>query len=239
MIVPNPYFDWIQKETDQVNNTSSDWKGNVVTHCIPKRYQYFCKIFHRMYQDKNISNEQLLWRDCDPNEEFVLGNLITYKELAEKYRLNYTKEFSTNSISMLFNRSLPRYLISPEEGDMEIDMVKEIVKNLNPFSQGKRCYFYYPFLKKRHWDGEDQIFQGALEEVLVLSTKEDPLGSPTYWWPEDKSWCLCTDFDLDFTLFGGTKEMVESILNNPLLEAIWVDSNTRIDYRADEGNVPN
>jgi len=49
---------------------------------------------------------------------------------------------------------------------------------------------------------------------------------------------LCTDYDLDFSLIGGNKEIIDVILSNSELECIEVDINTRIDYRADWRNVP-
>ena len=61
-------------------------------------------------------------------------------------------------------------------------------------------------------------------------------GSPTYWWPESRAWCICTDWDLTSTLVGGPHELVELLASDSDLECIIVKPTMRVDSDADRAN---
>ena len=42
---------------------------------------------------------------------------------------------------------------------------------------------------------------------------------PSFWWPADQSWFVATDIDASSTYVGGSKELINQILNDPCLEA--------------------
>lgn len=44
--------------------------------------------------------------------------------------------------------------------------------------------------------------------------------SPSFFWPEDHSWCVATEVDADTTLVGGSRDLIAEITNSPLLEAL-------------------
>lgn len=41
------------------------------------------------------------------------------------------------------------------------------------------------------------------DEVRTFLTEGKYRFTPEYWWPTDCSWCLCSDYDLMFTVVGG------------------------------------
>jgi hypothetical protein len=43
--------------------------------------------------------------------------------------------------------------------------------------------------------------------------------SPQLVWPEDRAWCVATEIDLDSTVVGGTRAVVDAVLADPGLEA--------------------
>ncbi|HWO77404.1 MAG TPA: hypothetical protein VNM69_16180 [Bacillus sp. (in: firmicutes)] len=235
-------FKWIQEEKESID--FENWKGCKVSNLLPARYNHYCKIMHPIYLDSTIKDESLLWSQCNPDEpvQFVFGERLTLKELAEKYKLHYTKEISTWTISHLLG-GIPRYLFIPEEGSIDEKTLRELVSVLKPFTKGIQCYFQYHLLKIVHsFPGKienGQLYYGKLEDVFQLYEMGDGrrFGSPSYWWAEDKSWCLHTDFDSDFSLLGGSKEIVEALLSNYELECIEVDVSTRVDNKADKKNL--
>ncbi|QKE72063.1 hypothetical protein HPK19_04290 [Arthrobacter citreus] len=233
------FFDWIKLNIDELESDSPEWKGNFVSQCLPKNFSYYCKILHPVYRDQKIKDEHLLWseRRIGVDQKIRIGERLFYKDLVKKYNVQSTKEISTNTFSQIYG-SLPRYIISPDEGNMEINLVEELVKILKPMTLKQKCYFHYYFLKTEDWYGDDLLFSGKLEDVLNLYDLNGLHGSPTYWWAEDQSWCLCTDYDLDFSLIGGTRELIDALLSNSELECFEVNIDTRIDYRADWKNVP-
>ncbi|MFO1443645.1 hypothetical protein KDN24_10555 [Bacillus sp. Bva_UNVM-123] len=211
-------FEWIQEETNRN-------KVGFISNVIPNRYHYFCKILHPIYRDKNIKDERLLWSQCDPDEEvqFNIGERLWFKDLAKKYNIEYTNSISSRD----FFRSLggyPRYMVFPDEGSMELNEVGKIVSVLQPFTQGEKCYFYYDLLKTVNIDpvANGYLYFGDLKDLIDLS--KQPHGSATYWWNQSKTWCLYTDYDLDYSIVGGKKEVIESLLSDDSLECIEIGS---------------
>ncbi|WP_404448479.1 hypothetical protein LG307_04325 [Sutcliffiella horikoshii] len=206
-------YKWIEKETVSVD--FENWNGGKACNLIPNRYTHYCKIINStFYRDRGITDETLLWSQFHPNEheiEIDLGEGITLKELASKYDIPYDKKISSKSIERKLG-GCPRYLIYPDEGRINLDVLKEITKVLAPFTKEQPCYFFYDILKlidRNPSDGLEngQVYSGKLVDIFTIYHKgdRDGLASPTYWWPEDRSWCLSTDYDLDFTIFGGSK----------------------------------
>jgi hypothetical protein len=78
--------------------------------------------------------------------------------------------------------------------------------------------------------GTDQplLYIGELLDVPDLLVNDSP---PEYWWPESRSWCVCSDYDLSFTIVGGPQNFIDQILASNVLEAVTVSHHTRIDYK--------
>lgn len=230
-------YEWIEKETVSVD--LENWNGGGVCNLIPNRYTHFCKIMNStFYQDRGITDQTLLWSQFHPLEQTIeidLGEGITLKELAKKYEIPYDKKISSKSIERKLG-GCPRYLIYPDEGRIHMDVLKEITKVLAPFTKEQSCYFFYDILKLidriPNADLENgHVYTGKLDDIFTIYNKgeRDGLASPTYWWPEDRSWCLSTDYDLDFTIFGGSKQLLDALMSNENLECIKVDLETRVD----------
>ena len=75
-------------------------------------------------------------------------------------------------------------------------------------------------------------FCGTLEELSAFLAHGKYQFTPEYWWPADHSWCVCSDYDLTFTIVAGSNELVSRVLNDATLEALQVTPQTRIDSYA-------
>jgi hypothetical protein len=42
---------------------------------------------------------------------------------------------------------------------------------------------------------------------------------PNYWWPDDRTWCLCTDTDFYWAYIGGSADCIKEVLSVPELDA--------------------
>lgn len=76
--------------------------------------------------------------------------------------------------------------------------------------------------------------QYVLRKGSITSSQddlEDPRFAkpPTFWWPDDRSWFASSDIDSSSTYIGGSKELIEKILNDPSLEAFPADLNDPYD----------
>lgn len=61
--------------------------------------------------------------------------------------------------------------------------------------------------------------------------------SPSIFWPNDRSWCVATEIDLDSTYVGGSRQLVDALLADPRFEAWPVQLDDRIDSGADDLNL--
>jgi hypothetical protein len=75
-------------------------------------------------------------------------------------------------------------------------------------------------------------FCGTLDELSTFLANGKYQFTPEYWWPADHSCCVCSDYDLTFTIVAGSKELVSGVLNDATLEAMQVTPETRIDSYA-------
>ncbi len=53
-----------------------------------------------------------------------------------------------------------------------------------------------------------------------LASHRDFPHSPSYWWPDDQSWCWCTDFELQWGYLAGSAGCVAEVLASPAIEAL-------------------
>jgi hypothetical protein len=84
---------------------------------------------------------------------------------------------------------------------------------------------------------EDKLFRGRLPETKEKFPGVNDYQTPTYTWPENHSWCLYSDYDLEFTLLGGPQSLIATMLTDQVVEAIEVFEDTRVDYWADHTNI--
>ena len=93
---------------------------------------------------------------------------------------------------------------------------------------------YYKMADMYFYTDEDKprMFRGSVSQVLSISADGRYGTTPEYWWPEDHSWCVCSDYDLPFTLIGCSPELSQILLADAVLECLEVQSSTRVDYRS-------
>ena len=59
---------------------------------------------------------------------------------------------------------------------------------------------------------------------------------PNIWWPDDRAWCVASEIDFAYTYVGGSKELIEEILDDPALEALAAGIGDGITYDSDKVN---
>ncbi|MCP1413673.1 hypothetical protein [Paenarthrobacter sp. A20] len=61
----------------------------------------------------------------------------------------------------------------------------------------------------------------------ALLRRDPPYETPEFWWPEDRSWLVWTDWDLLGSKVFGSKELIEALRRHPELEALdWFPTRT-------------
>jgi hypothetical protein len=118
-------------------------------------------------------------------------------------------------------RSWPRHLRGPAEGTLTRDECEELITLLLKTGAPQQVFVSFFSLARRNWAIPSNLaFRGELSEVMELLDGDEFTCAPEYWWPEDRSWIVCTDYDSVFTIVGGAGALIESIVANDVLEAV-------------------
>ena len=84
------------------------------------------------------------------------------------------------------------------------------------------------------------LFRGPLDAATELGWMLDDgffiPQSPNLFWPDDHSWCVATEVDLDSTYLGGSGALVQRLLADRSLEVLGVEPSDPVDAGSDEIN---
>ena len=258
-------FSWIEEGIDQRSEQS---RTVLVSHIIPKSFPAYCKLFHPIFVDESIDDPSVTWHEWErthrelantrtpaPGLSDVLsggtlergwprgpveGRRIFWRELAAECQLEFHADINASSFTRVFpGGSWPRRLVGPLEGDFDPETCARVVDALSSCAGSQQCFFYYWFLATRGRN-ESLLFKGDVLGVVDLLNggRDEVEGPPTYWWPLDRSWCICTDYDLTFTLIGGSRKLVDNLVSDEMLECLEVDPTSRVDSESDQLNKP-
>lgn len=126
---------------------------------------------------------------------------------------------------------LASILIGPDEGNLNTHELSELLSVLREYTGTQDCFFRFaeiPFITT----DKPILFRGVLDGLSTFLANGEYQFTPEYWWPADRSWCVCSDYDLMFTVVAGSKELVSHALKDATLETLQVTSQTRIDSYA-------
>lgn len=243
-------FQWIRDVRDRFRARRTGI--SLVTDLVPAGFESYCKILHPIYMDPSIQDPDINWDEsmnqgsaeelgriesilhgsklvgvsADPDKQYPR---IRWKELAGRFQIPYGPAITDKTFLNHFSgSSWPRFLFAPEEGDLNLIQFRTLAQAIRDFSRNEFCYFYYDLLATENFN--DWLFEGNLARLEELSDLKVRT-TPTYWWPKDRSWCVCTDYDLPFTFVGGPENLIEIICKNNLLESIEFPETAKVaDY---------
>lgn len=66
------------------------------------------------------------------------------------------------------------------------------------------------------------LYGGPADAALVGRPGRPPDQTANLWWPEDRAWCVASEIDLSWTYVGGSAELVEELVNEPVIEALAI-----------------
>jgi hypothetical protein len=245
----NTPFEWIRSGREALLvRDDPNWKGNFVFHLIPTRFDAYAKILHSIEANYEHIDNPLSEREtailkippCKELRSFVeilreghQGPRIRWKTLAQMLGAPFGSEICHEwfRASMKEPWCWPRFLYGPGEGYLNTEEFSEVFSVLRAFTGSQDCFFRFaevPFI------GTDKpiLFCGILDELGSFLANGKYQFTPEYWWPANRSWCLCSDYDLQFTIVGGSKDLISLLLKNAILEALEVTPQTRIDIHA-------
>jgi len=244
-------FQWIAQAT-----SGSAPAGVAVSECVPPVFEAYLKLLHPVYEDLSVADRELSWDQAEGAAEAahtdeavgaLLGSSVLVRgrpeggfpsrrvrwaELAERYGVPLTPEVSAWCFSRRFPQgSWPRYLVGPEEGNVEPELLQPLLEVLRAHRPAEQVYFRWDVIATTACES-DLLYVGELEELLGIASRVEAHGSPTHWWPADRSWCVCTDWDLTFSLLGGSAELIGDVAARWELESVALTPRTRVDRAA-------
>lgn len=215
-------FDWIRSGRLEPERHSSepDWPGVAVAAVIPDIFEAYVKIFHAIdghYEniDHPLAIEErkvLGLPECDVLRDFVKrmraepdAPTLRWKEMAEALGVPFQPHLSDEWFrSVLEPGCWPRYVLGPDEGILDEHDVTALISIFSASSASSNCYFRFAEMPYIGTD-EPLLYSGQLEQLLQFLKDTNRQFTPEYWWPEDRLWCVCSDYDLPFTIVGGPK----------------------------------
>jgi hypothetical protein len=129
------------------------------------------------------------------NREFNLKDALTVKD-------QIASELGINGRS--------KYITFPAEGDVEKSQIQRIRDVLVDEYGDIEVNYYYVILKTQEWQ-TDITYRGRLSELESLWLLDDVRDNPSAIYPDNKEWCIVTNYDCDITYIGGTKEFIKKL----------------------------
>nr|WSW57576.1 hypothetical protein OG513_02770 [Streptomyces sp. NBC_00998] len=120
--------------------------------------------------------------------------------------------------------SWPLGIVPPTEGSLDRDTWNRLIAVLTehgPAGPDTSCLAYYNPLMLAAVDFDDlRVQAGRLGDAGILYDNPQAGFSPSNLWAQDRSWVLCTDYDLWATKVAGPPALIEALLNDPEIEAV-------------------
>ncbi|MEU5666218.1 hypothetical protein [Streptomyces longwoodensis] len=120
--------------------------------------------------------------------------------------------------------SWPLGMVPPAEGSLDRETWSRLIALLthhSPAGADTRCLAYYSPLTLGAVDFADvHVRAGRLGDAEILYDRSEADFSPSNLWADDRSWILCTDYDLWATKIAGPPALVDALLNDSEIEAV-------------------
>lgn len=160
-------------------------------------------------------------------------NFVAWKSIADKYGLTFHNEINPQTYVDKFQKiGWQRNLNFPSEGYLPRQILIKLLDLLNDKSPSDEVYIYQMPPHNIWKDNKDcDLVKCSYNEVLEYFDK-DFIG---YLYSADKSWVVFTDTDLCFTLVGGKKQLIDTIITSEL-EVLECAVTTRVDNYSDKIN---
>lgn len=184
---------------------------------------------------KNGKEIDILERQKERLEEYnsKRWDFVTWKSIADKYGLIFHNEINPQTYVDKFQKiGWQKNLNLPSEGYLPRQLLIKLLKLLKEASSSDQVYIYQNVPHNILKDNKDcDLIKCSFNEVLEYFDN-DFIG---YLYSVDKSWIVFTDTDLNFTIVGGQKKLIDVLVSSDL-EVLECLETTRVDNFSDKIN---
>ncbi len=118
--------------------------------------------------------------------------------------------------------SWPANIAPPGEGSLDREQFLCLLDHLaavQPDGDRAGCFAFYAPVMTGDYE-QVTIYGGELSELVDLYDEDDLPGSPSNFWPTDRSWLVYTDADLWATKVSGSGQLIERLFDDEKIEAV-------------------
>jgi hypothetical protein len=214
--------------------------GESVLSLVPSGFETYVRVFHPAWRldEEGMPTAPVRWADVARTKGTQAGPGMQFRALLSAATFEWNLEREPN----LFDTG-------PHQGSLSESDIRALVRVLaHHTTRPDRCWFAF-------WDG-----WGGLREDLALgpifhlpargyhllsgplsAADESAVGWParqsaSLWWPDDRSWLVATEIDLDSTYIGCRGACRDGMVSSSDLEALEIDPATGIDWSSDPVN---
>ncbi|MFN2389980.1 MAG: hypothetical protein ABR575_10310 [Actinomycetota bacterium] len=197
---------------------------------VPDRFEAYARILYPAYRTTmGRPIEPVRWSDIAARNGRVLHPQVAFARIAD--------------LGDDPNEQ-PTWGRRPQEGDLPSEVIGPLKRVLGAATTTpERCWFCvwrgegampylegYDDIPAVRTPGRDyNLVSGTLDAVALFDDH-----TPNIWWPEDRSWCVASEVDLDSTYVGGSAECIERLAEERALEVLMVTPGDRVDVAADD-----
>jgi hypothetical protein len=206
-------FDWIDRALLRDDGLRT------VAKLLPRGFEAYCKVFHPITSSHEFVTESTA--PLEPLEE----HRVRWRDLATAHGFEFHPWFSQTTFAAN-GMPWPLHFV-PAEGSIPYRYVERLARYL---ASDQPHLFLYEiptsfalFADYPEVSTGDVLLRGTLNELASFVLQDEYGDPPSYWWPQDHSWCVVCDFDLPFTIVGATRDRVEAICDDDLMEVVEID----------------
>jgi len=198
--------------------TPAEWIGPLlvprsyeVRMTAPLGYEAYARIFFPFFKEREV--------DDGLDQEYLTWTVVATRHRRIPHALMEKETISAEP----GGRSKPGSILNSLSPEQEDALLPILSRNTSSSS----AYFLL-------WEGwgdlNERVFESSTPKVrhdgrslyLLRGPLQDYVEfphTPNYFWPEDRSWCLCGDCDFEWMYVAGSATCVEEILAVPSLDA--------------------
>ncbi|MEV6677970.1 hypothetical protein AB0N09_14040 [Streptomyces erythrochromogenes] len=198
--------------------------GHVVSELVPSGFEVYLRVFHR-FEAPDGSGRTRRWRTW-----------------AEEAGIDFHAESSYYSLPGRNDAGSGALVWESEPGVLDGRSRGALARCLADATGEQDVYFAYNLAAVLCGEEEPLVRRArlaGLESVREQVAARVGSDGPEFWWPQDRSWVVTTDYDLMSTYVGCSDETARRILDDDELEVLPVTPRTRVDWYADRApHVP-
>ncbi|MFF2570461.1 hypothetical protein [Streptomyces sp. NPDC058084] len=192
--------------------------GHVVSELVPGGFEAYVRIFHR-FEATDGSGRTRTWRAWAEESAVPFRAELSHRRLRDDAR-----EGSACS------------LWQAPDGALDDDSREALTRVLAGVS-GEQAVFFFAYDLAALLHGEDGPIVRCASPAGLETVREELASvvgdsGPEFWWPQDRSWVVTSDYDLLSTYVGCSAETAERLLKDDGLETLPVSPSTRVDWDA-------